>query len=297
MSFLIYFQKKISAINYPLWRASAIGQSGFQVTSHHVSILSRVNVSTTMLPKFAMDFLFAFQPPYKGMLATVGGMTWARAAIFYGSDCGKDFLLRINKDNHHHRHTYFPPILASFLPSLVVSTGVQIANQPLIRSTITLQNPTSEFINIRQAMRHIFQQHGLKGLWHGTSAGILKTVPKYCTAIYVKDVMENLLPQIPIHSTIDGHSSTYQRDKLLRSALKSIVAGIAGAALTNPLDVIRNEMFKTNYSLVDTVKHLYSSYGGLSWMSRGIGQNLIAVTVPVACNIFFTDTLIHFASK
>lgn len=247
-----------------------------------------------MLPKFALDFLFAFQPPYKGMLATVGGMTWARAAIFYGSDCGKDFLLR-NRDNR--RHNYFPPILASFLPSLVVSTAVQIANQPLIRSTITLQNPTSEFANIRQAMRHIFHQHGLKGLWHGTSAGILKTVPKYCTAIYVKDVMESLLPQIPIRNSTDDHSSTYQRDKLLRSALKSIVAGIAGAALTNPLDVIRNEMFKTNYSLIDTVKHLQSTYGGLSWMSRGIGQNLLAVTVPVACNIFFTDTLIHFSSQ
>jgi hypothetical protein len=245
-----------------------------------------------MIPKFAMHFLFAFQPPYKGMLATVGGMTWARAAIFYGSDCGKDFLLKLNND-----HNYFPPIVASFLPSLLVSTAVQIANQPLIRSTITLQNPSSEFTNIRQAMNHIFKQHGLKGLWHGTSAGILKTVPKYCTAIYVKDVMENLLPQVTDSSSSDHHSSTYQRDKLLRSALKSIVAGIAGAALTNPLDVIRNEMFKTNYSLLDTVRHLQSNYGGFSWMSRGIGQNLLAVTVPVACNIFFTDTLIHFSSK
>lgn len=39
-----------------------------------------------MIPKFAMHFLFAFQPPHKGMLATVGGMTWARAALFYGPD-------------------------------------------------------------------------------------------------------------------------------------------------------------------------------------------------------------------
>ena len=29
------------------------------------------------------------------------------------------------------------------------------------------------------------------------------------------------------------------------SAAKSVAAGIAGAALTNPIDVIRNEMFKT----------------------------------------------------
>ena len=33
---------------------------------------------------------------------------------------------------------------------------------------------------------------------------------------------------------------------LRRSAVKSVAAGVAGAALTNPLDVIRNEMFKTD---------------------------------------------------
>ena len=32
------------------------------------------------------------------------------------------------------------------------------------------------------------------GLWHGVSAGILKTVPKYVTAIVVKDFMEDNLP-------------------------------------------------------------------------------------------------------
>lgn len=270
-------------INYPLWRASAIGQSGFHVTSHQVSILSRINTST--LPKFAMQFLFAFQPPYKGMLATVGGMTWARAAIFYGSDVGKDFLKANN-------NLGLNPVAASFIPSLAVSTAVQIANQPLIRSTITLQNPSSQFSNIRQAMTYIFQEHGLRGLWHGTSAGILKTVPKYCTAIYVKDAMESVLPQVS-----KENNPEYQRDKLFRSACKSVIAGVAGAALTNPLDVIRNEMFKTNYSLVDTVKHLHSKYGGYAWITRGMGQNLLAVSVPVACNIFFTDMLIHFSSK
>jgi hypothetical protein len=59
-------------------------------------------------------------------------------------------------------------------------------------------------------VKHIFSQHGFKGLQHGTSSEILKTFPKYYTAIYVKD-----------------HSSTYQRGKLLRSALESIMAGIA----------------------------------------------------------------------
>jgi len=277
------FVFRCRAINYPLWRASAIGQSGFNVSSHQVAILSRAS-STVTIPKFVMHFLFAFQPPYKGMAATVGGMTWARAAIFYGSDFGKDYLKQTFPGMH--------PIAASFFPPLIVSTAVQIANQPLIRSTITLQNPSSEFTNIRQSMKHIFHEHGLKGLWHGTSAGILKTVPKYCTAIYVKNFMENVLPRVPKED-----NPNYQRDKLLRALYKSVVAGVAGAALTNPLDVIRNEMFKTNYSLIDTVKHLHSKFGGYGWMVRGMGQNLIAVSVPVGSNIFFTDALIHFSTK
>ncbi len=38
-----------------------------------------------MIPKVALHFLLAFQPPYKEMLAAVGGMTRARAAIFFMS--------------------------------------------------------------------------------------------------------------------------------------------------------------------------------------------------------------------
>lgn len=32
------------------------------------------------------------KPPYRGVVATMVGMTWARAAIFFGSDIGKDLL-------------------------------------------------------------------------------------------------------------------------------------------------------------------------------------------------------------
>ena len=59
------------------WKAAAIGQSGF---------------------KEAADFYgrmrLIFGPPYKGVAATIFGMTWARAAIFYGSDVGKERLLQ-----------------------------------------------------------------------------------------------------------------------------------------------------------------------------------------------------------
>lgn len=123
-----------------------------------------------------------------------------------------------------------------------------------------------------------------------SSAGILKTVPKYCTAIVVKDYMEKVLPKV------DSSSPTCDRDRLLRSAAKSAAAGVAGAVLTNPLDVIRNEMFKTNQPLFDTVKALHAEMGN-GFVTRGIGKNMIAVAIPVGCTIFFTDALIQFTTS
>jgi hypothetical protein len=60
----------------------------------------------------------------------------------------------------------------------------------------------------------------------------MKTVPKYITAIIVKDLMEDLLPPV---------EKSDQNANILRSAMKSVTAGVAGAALTNPFDVLRNE--------------------------------------------------------
>jgi len=116
-------------------------------------------------------------------------------------------------------------------------------------------------------------------------------IPKYCTAILVKDFMEERLPQVE-----DPSSPTYDRDRLIRSAAKSATAGIAGAALTNPLDVIRNEMFKTNESLVATIRRLVNETG-YEFATRGMAKNLVAVAIPVGCTIFFTDALIQFTTN
>jgi len=270
-----------AAINYPLWRSAAIGQSGYKVSLHVSSSSSSTLLSTIPIPRGLTPYVYAFAPPYKGALATIGGMTWARAAIFWGADRGKDVLQQSFPQSH--------PSIITLSPPLIVSIFVQIINQPIVRATITIQNPESPLPNIRSALRHIYTQHGLQGLWHGTSAGILKTVPKYCTAILVKDYMECTLPQV------DRNSPTYKTDQLWRSALKSAIAGIAGAALTNPLDVIRNEMFKTNKPLLETVKLLYQE---LKWrfLLRGMGTNLVAVSIPLASTIFFTDALIQLTT-
>lgn len=265
-------------INYPLWRASAVGQSGFRVTS---ASFGQMKPILEVIPVSFRTYLHAFAPPYKGMLATIAGMTWARATIFWGSDVGKEILLQ--------NYPSLPTSVITLTPPIITSIFVQCINQPVVRATITLQNPESKLRNIRESIKSIHTKYGLSGLWHGTSAGILKTVPKYCTAIIVKDYMEQILPPV------DPHSSTSKSDNLIRSACKSASAGIAGALLTNPLDVIRNEMFKTNLSLLDTVNSLKAEMG-YKFIFRGMGKNLVAVSIPVASTIFFTDMLIQMST-
>lgn len=55
-------------------------------------------------------------------------------------------------------------------------------------------------------------------------------------------------------------------------------------------------MFKTNKSLPETVQLLHKELG-YSFISRGLGKNMVAVAIPVGCTIFFTDMLIQFSKE
>jgi len=241
-------------VNYPLWRASAVAQSGFLVEG------------SGMFGKYAA----AFRPPWRGVGWVLGGMTWARASIFYGSDTGKQVLTAAGA----------PPAVAMVLPPLVISTLVQVANQPIIRASITIQDPTSQWHTVMAAMRGIHQNGGVNALWHGTSAGILKTVPKYCVAILVKDTLDEQLPR-PARDAPAWETR-------LRSAKKAVAAGVAGATITNPFDIIRNEMFKADESLVQVCNRLTHEQG-VRWLWRGVDKNLVSVAIPIAMTIYLTD--------
>lgn len=79
---------------------------------------------------------------------------------------------------------------------------------------------------------------------------------------------------------------------LWRSAQKSVAAGVAGAALTNPLDVLRNEMFKTDLGVGDALAKLRREEGA-AFAVRGMTKNLVAVAIPIAVTIFVTDVLVR----
>jgi hypothetical protein len=99
---------------------------------------------------------------------------------------------------------------------------------PIVRATITIQvsyvfiyvymfeglpllclskDPKSNLPNVREALYYLYTTRGVKGLWHGVSAGILKTVPKYITAVVVRDWCEEKLPPADIN---DRTAQTYR---------------------------------------------------------------------------------------
>lgn len=81
-----------------------------------------------------------------------------------------------------------------------------------------------------------------------------------------------------------------------RSAKKSVAAGVAGAALTNPLDVLRNEMFKTDLQVGQALAKLRKDEGW-AFIVRGMNKNLVAVAVPISVTIFATDFLVRLKER
>jgi len=58
-----------------------------------------------------------------------------------------------------------PPSLPpsqSAIPALFTSTFVQLCNMPIIRATITLQNPASPYQNTSEALQAIYSKGGIK---------------------------------------------------------------------------------------------------------------------------------------
>lgn len=242
---------------FPFWKAAAIGQSGYAVQG----------------AGYWQRYLEAMKPPWRGSLVVIGGMTWARAAIFYGSDKGSRWM----------KAQGYGQGVASTVPSLVMSVVAQTVNQPVVRSSIMLQNPAEElsrrtFPNLAM-LRHLAQTKGFGSWFTGLDAAILKTAPKYMVAVVIKDSMGQWL------APVDPRDRSA---KLLKSAKVAVTAGVAGAALTNPLDVLRNEMFKTEERMVACARR-FCSETGAGWLFRGMQKNMIAVALPIASTIFLTD--------
>lgn len=76
-----------------------------------------------------------------------------------GSEHGKSLLLQLG--------CYRP--IAQMLPPLVIGTLVQCINMPLVRATITIQNPKCELQTVGAALRHIHSTRGIEGKFNKES--------------------------------------------------------------------------------------------------------------------------------
>jgi hypothetical protein len=203
-------------------------------------------------------------------------MTWARASIFLGSEKGRAWLQSCGHGL----------VVSSTLPAIAISSLVQIVNQPFTRASVELQDPkvklgrTVRFPTLH-VLRHLLVTRGVGAWWLGTDAALLKTVPKYVIAVAVKDKVGQWLAPI-------AYTRGDRGTRLGCSAAKSVAAGIAGTVLTNPFDVLRNEMFKTEESLWATSQRLFHTER-CRWLWRGCKKNIIAAAVPITSTVFLAD--------
>mmetsp|Transcript_15298 Transcript_15298/g.20265 ORF Transcript_15298/g.20265 Transcript_15298/m.20265 type:complete len:91 (-) Transcript_15298:468-740(-) len=78
---------------------------------------------------------------------------------FYGSEIGRPVVQELLGEKE-------PSIVSMAIPPLVMSTFVQIINQPLVRGSIQLQDPRSPpGRTVMQALQTIFKERGISGLW------------------------------------------------------------------------------------------------------------------------------------
>ena len=64
-----------AVVNYPVWRASAVAQSGFHVAP--------TNIAGVGVPPMLAPYVYAFAPPYRGLVGVVLGMTWAAVERYW----------------------------------------------------------------------------------------------------------------------------------------------------------------------------------------------------------------------
>jgi len=70
--------------------------------------------------------------------------------------------------------------------------------------------------------------------------------------------------------------------------LKGPIAGVGAVVLTNPLDSLHVEYMKAekNVSVIQIIKT-----NGFKLLSRGMGSNMVAVTIPITITIVVSDLL------
>lgn len=246
-----------TAVNFPFWSATVKAQAGYNF--HGMTVKEKL--------------MNAMKGPYRGFGATMVSATTARASIIFLSEKGAVAL----KDKG------CSPRTANTVSSASSAVAVSMATHPVLRSVVLLQDPNSPQKTMGQSFRSIIEREGASGLWVGSGVHALRSIPKYTVAFTVKNYLDETLPNGPNDEQTSG--------KMLA---KSLGAGVSSAAVSNPLDVIRNVKMQPDFASKPyhaVVSDLFEKEG-LAFMARGLGRNMISVGMPMAIGFYITD-LIH----
>ena len=63
------------------------------------------------------------------------------------------------------RRSGFSQATSTSLPPVCISTVVQVVNQPIVRGTITIQDPRCTHPNLGSALIAIYRERGAQGVW------------------------------------------------------------------------------------------------------------------------------------
>eukprot|EP01086_Lenisia_limosa_P012371 TRINITY_DN40677_c0_g1_i1.p1 TRINITY_DN40677_c0_g1~~TRINITY_DN40677_c0_g1_i1.p1 ORF type:complete len:321 (+),score=54.95 TRINITY_DN40677_c0_g1_i1:221-1183(+) len=152
---------------------------------------------------------------------------------------------------------------------------------PLELLKIVLQVQHGPASSLSQVTKEIFRTDGVLGFFKGNGANMLRIAPYSATQFATYEVSKRILL---------GHSGRTQL-KPVERLLAGSLAGVACAAVTYPLDLIRTQMaVSTQSTIADTVRSIIKA-DGLLGLYKGLVPTLVGVAPYVGINFATYETL------
>eukprot|EP01094_Clydonella_sp_ATCC50884_P025278 TRINITY_DN6587_c0_g1_i2.p1 TRINITY_DN6587_c0_g1~~TRINITY_DN6587_c0_g1_i2.p1 ORF type:complete len:260 (-),score=81.55 TRINITY_DN6587_c0_g1_i2:189-968(-) len=139
-----------------------------------------------------------------------------------------------------------------------------------------------KYTGIRQGLMRVFSEEGVRGLYRGNGANVVRVVPVYALKFSFNDTFKDML-RSPGEQLSTG--------KML---LAGSMAGMFQTSVTYPLDMIRTRLSMAAVShaqykgIVDCGVQILRTEGVLAWY-KGFGATILSATPYVGLQMTFYD--------
>lgn len=178
-----------------------------------------------------------------------------------------------------------PSIPVSLCAGALAGAVAKTTIAPLDRTKISFQVSQKPY-SISEAVEFIirtYQKHGLRDLWRGNSATMLRVIPFAAVQFVAHEQFKILLNPLPTTTALPAG----------RRFIAGSLAGCTATLTTYPLDVARARMAVTGNDKYRNVYNVLTQTVREGGIWRGITPTLIGV-IPYAGTSFFTyETLKH----